>query len=122
MLTLDLPWPPSINHYYRYVRNRVVVSRRGKDFRQDVFDIVAEIDVQPITGPVGISIVIAPPDKRRRDIDNIQKPLLDALEAAEKIFINDSQVVSLTIKKKAPEPPAGRVTVQVWEVSLDALA
>ena len=122
MIELELPWPPSINHYYRYLNRRVVISGKGRDFRNDVFDIIAEMDIKPITGPVGISIQIAPPDKRRRDIDNIQKPLLDALEHAEKVFENDSQIVSLMIKKKKPEPPNGRVAVQVWEVSLDALA
>ena len=29
-LELELPWPPSVNHYYRHVGPRVLISRDGR--------------------------------------------------------------------------------------------
>ena len=31
-----LPWPPSLNRYYRSVNGRVLISREGRQYRADV--------------------------------------------------------------------------------------
>jgi len=36
--------------------------------------------VKPMAGMLAVKVRAYPPDRRKRDIDNIQKPLLDALE------------------------------------------
>jgi len=52
-------------------------------------------------GPLAMFIKIYPPDKRRRDIDNVLKALLDSLEHAG-VYENDSQIFRLQIEKKEP--------------------
>ena len=70
--------------------------------------------VKPMMGKLAVQIEIFPPDARRRDCDNVQKPILDALQQAG-AFWDDSQVVwLLTIKS---EPLArGKAVVSIQEV------
>jgi len=33
MLILEIPYPPSVNHYYRRVGNRMLISREWREYR-----------------------------------------------------------------------------------------
>jgi len=100
MLQFELPYPPSINHYWRRVGPRTLISREGRRFRQRVLAILAARCVQPLLGPLAVEIDIYPPDHRRRDVDNVQKALLDALQHG--AYQDDSQIIRLTIEKREP--------------------
>jgi Holliday junction resolvase RusA-like endonuclease len=101
MLEFELPYPPSINHYWRRVGPRTLISREGRRFRERVLAILAACRVEPLVGPLAVEVEIYPPDNRRRDIDNVQKALLDALQHGG-AYLDDSQIVRLTIEKRAP--------------------
>ena len=101
MIKFELPYPPSVNHYYRRVGSRTLISREGRAFREKVCSIVAAAGVRPQTGPLQVEIEVYPPDRRRRDIDNCLKALLDALEHAG-AYHDDSQIVRLEIEKCEP--------------------
>ena len=94
MLTLTLPFPPSINHYY--VRGRIL-SDRAKAYRKEVYYTVPRID--PLQGPLRVDMDIYPKSRHRYDVDNLAKATLDALTHAG-IWQDDSQVVSLCITKR----------------------
>jgi len=98
---IELPFPPSVNHYYRHVGPRTLISRQGRRFRERVAAILAMIGVRRLAGPIELEVLIFPPDRRRRDIDNVQKALLDALEHGG-AYHDDSQIVKLTIEKRSP--------------------
>jgi Holliday junction resolvase RusA-like endonuclease len=98
---VELPYPPSINHYWRRVGQRILISREGRRFRQRVVAILAALRVQPLTGPLAVEVEVHPPDQRRRDIDNVQKALLDALQQGG-AYLDDSQIVRLSIVKRKP--------------------
>lgn len=91
-----------------------MISRGGRAFRKSVCSILAGLETQPIAGPIELEIVVFPPDRRRRDIDNVQKALLDALEAGG-AYEDDSQIVRLTIEKGKPVK-GGRTIVQIKKV------
>jgi crossover junction endodeoxyribonuclease RusA len=57
-----------------------------------------------------------PPDRRRRDLDNIQKPVLDALQHA-RVYQDDSQVDLLVTRRCGPAN-GGRVDVRLDETPL----
>lgn len=114
MVELELPWPPSINHYWRRVGARTLISREGRRFRETVLAILAETSMVPLTEELEMLIVASPPDRRRRDIDNIPKALLDALQHGG-VYIDDSQIVDLRIRKADPVE-GGRTLVQIIEV------
>ncbi len=79
MQTLDLPYPPSINHYFSYCQGRPVLSKDARAYRHQVRRIAIARSIKPLMGKLAVRIEIAPPDDRRRDCDNVQKPILDAL-------------------------------------------
>lgn len=98
-LHFDLPYPPSVNHYWRRVGARMLISRAGRAFRTDVCSLLAARRIQPLDGPLAVEIDVFPPDHRRRDIDNLQKAVLDALEHGG-AYHDDSQIAQLTIKRR----------------------
>ena len=51
-----------------------------------------------MAGPLEVDIHVYPPDRRRRDVDNVQKALLDALDHGGG-YEDDSQIVRLSIEK-----------------------
>lgn len=65
-------------------------------------------------GPLNVHIDIFPPDKRRRDIDNCFKSVLDALQHAG-VFWDDSQIIVLHAVKH-PTALEGRVKVAIHEM------
>ena len=44
MATLELPWPPSMNHYWRNVGPCTKISRDGRTFRSNVCALLAGAD------------------------------------------------------------------------------
>lgn len=99
MIELELPYPPSVNHYWRRVGARTLISRGGRAFRAAVCSILAARGIRPLAGPLELVIDVYPPDRRRRDIDNLQKALLDAL-AYGGAYHDDSQITRLTVQRR----------------------
>ena len=114
MLELELPFPPSINHYYRHVGPRTLISREGRAFRRKVCSALSAAGVKPASGPLAVGLELYPPDRRRRDIDNVQKPLLDALEKGG-AYYDDSQIKKLLTIMCEPVKD-GRVIVCIEEI------
>ena len=113
MIQLELPYPPSINHYWRRVGPRTIISRGGRQFRQNVLVALTAMGIKPLAGRLAVEIEVYPPDARRRDIDNVQKALLDALQHA-RVYNDDSQIVWL-LTKRAKIVRGGKVIVRITE-------
>ncbi|CAN5469779.1 hypothetical protein BH11PLA2_BH11PLA2_21090 [soil metagenome] len=110
-MELDLPYPPSVNHLWRHFRNRTVLSSEGREYRRAVRLALASHSITPLHGPLAVSIDVNPPDRRRRDLDNLHKALLDALGRGGAYF-DDSQIDRLTITR-CGILRGGRVRVRV---------
>jgi crossover junction endodeoxyribonuclease RusA len=94
MLTLALPWPPSVNAAYRTFRGRMLLSKDGREYKKRcVLAIKTQIgpDHKPITGKVRIVVVAIEPDRRRRDLGNLDKLALDCITEAG-VWADDCQV------------------------------
>ncbi len=115
---VTLPWPPTVNTYWRHkVTGRlatVYVSGVGKIYRKAVNNLVMEAAmVQRYlkqAGPLRVVIEAFPPDRRKRDLDNILKSLLDSLTHAG-VWEDDSQIDDLRIYRSTI---AGMVKVRVY--------
>jgi crossover junction endodeoxyribonuclease RusA len=114
MYEFVLPYPPSINHYFRRVGPRTLISREGRRFRESVVTILAAGRRPPLSGRLGVEVLAYPPDNRRRDVDNIQKALLDALQHGG-AYDDDSQIVKLSVEK-CDATPGGRTVVKIREL------
>jgi crossover junction endodeoxyribonuclease RusA len=109
---LVLPWPPSLNRYWRRLPNRVLISKEGRRYRKSVLWAVTMAQC-PKFGRARLALEIAayPPDRRTRDLDNTLKGLLDALEHAG-VFDDDGQIDwLLTYREK--RVIGGRIEVSI---------
>lgn len=78
LIELVLPWPPSANNYkIPLKRGGIVLTKTARKYIKTVAAIVA--DAPRITGLCRQTIFVWPPDRRRRDVMNIEKVLNDAL-------------------------------------------
>jgi crossover junction endodeoxyribonuclease RusA len=115
---LMLPYPPTMNHYWRHFRGRTVISQEGRTFRANVCALLAGGGPRkpPAGGRIALAMDAFPPDRRRRDLDNLQKPVLDALQHAG-LYEDDSQV-DLLITQRRDVVPGGRLAVRLAELPL----
>ena len=112
---ITLPWPPSNNRYYRHNRGRTHVSAEGQAYRDNVARIIknAMLDIG-LAMPVKIRIECHMPDRRRRDLDNLQKAAFDALTKAG-FWLDDAQVVDYRVVKM-PVTKGGRLELTITEM------
>ncbi|OHB48034.1 MAG: hypothetical protein A2Y10_08680 [Planctomycetes bacterium GWF2_41_51] len=107
-MTIELPYPPSVNHYFKRRGKQTFIGADGIMFRRKVCLALMAARVSPMAGMLAMKVRAYPPDRRKRDIDNIQKPLLDALEKG-RAFFNDCQIKHLTTVMR--EPISGGKTI-----------
>jgi len=83
MIEITLPWPPTVNTYWRNFNGRTIISAKGRDYRKAVADqVLIQRAAKHVDYAVKVEIKAYRPDRRRRDLDNILKALLDALTHA----------------------------------------
>lgn len=115
-----LPFPPSVNTYWRNFRGRMVLSAKGRQYKIDVVKILSlEPKWLPFAEKEELKVLLDlfPPDKRRRDIDNFSKGLLDALGAAS-VYGDDSQIKAQLCRFNAPGRP-GHCLVSIASANED---
>ena len=98
-LHLTLPYPPSINTYWGFKGHRRFLTSKATQFKALVAHQVSLSSVRFKDDRLEILVALHAPDKRIRDIDNVLKPLLDALVQAG-LFNDDSQIDMLTVIRK----------------------
>lgn len=103
-MILSLPWPPSVNVYWRNVAGKVLISREGRAYARVVYGCALEQSMTTLSVgrkafvvPVSVDIIAYPPNRARRDLDNLPKAILDALTKA-RVWEDDSLVHDLRIR------------------------
>ena len=110
---LILTWPPTINSYYVLVRNRKFISKKGKAFRVEVAEAVREQLGAWVAcaDRMLVEVILYPPDKRTRDLDNYMKALLDACTESS-VWEDDSLIDQLFIFR-GQTISGGRVVMRI---------
>ena len=125
-LTIVLPFPPSVNHYWpnRIAKNKAgkmyvqtYISADGKAFKRKVAKAVhiqLGREPEPIMGHCRLYVALHAPDRRRRDVDNYAKALLDSLTEAG-MWADDSQIQDLRLVWGAVLP-GGKAVVTIRQL------
>ena len=109
---IELPWPPSVNTYWRNYKGRTVLSQRGREFKAAVAEYVSANNVPKFGDQrLRVTLILQPRDKRKMDIDNRIKSVLDALQEAG-VFTDDWQVDELHVHRGV-QVSGGRVLVTI---------
>jgi len=103
-----LPYPPTTNNLFFNAGKRRV---RSKGYDAWIEHALLEVRRQrptPIAGPYRLSLVAHRPDRRRRDLGNIEKPISDLLVKAG-VIADDSDAtrIMLTWSTEAPSKDGG---------------
>ena len=94
---LTLPWPPSVNKYWRTFQGRMIISAEGRSYRKAVADqVLIQRGAKHYAGKLRVQIEAYRPDNRRRDLDNLLKAVLDGCTHAG-VWEDDSNIVDLRI-------------------------
>lgn len=108
--------PLSTQHIYRYTCigkfARLYMLREGKQLKEQYqLEARNQHKKRPTSLSVEMEITLFFKDKRRRDVDNYNKLVLDALEGI--AYQDDSQIQKLTvIKNYSKENP--RIEIEIW--------
>ena len=105
---LTLPYPPSLNSLYKITCKpfpKTYLSAKGKEYKLQIKEYIAKNNLQLKANiPLIVTIEITPPDKRKRDIDNLFKILFDSLTEAE-FWEDDSCVREFHAAYQLPQKP-----------------
>lgn len=117
---LTLPWAPSVNHYWRHVGTKVLISAEGRLYRRRVnHEALVQRAKRFGAAPLEVLIDAYPPDRRKRDLDNLLKGLLDSLTHAG-VYGDDSQINELSIKRMRVVK-GGKLVVRLVAIDLSGL-
>ena len=83
------------NVYYRKFQNRLIISKRGKDYKELVNNYIQSYP--KILGKVKLDLVFYFKDKRKRDLDNLHKCLIDSMKNI--LFEDDDMIYKIYLEK-----------------------
>lgn len=119
-IRVQLPVPPSVNHYWRHVvakgRVRVLVSAAGRQYKASVGARLMHLRVRPFPAGSRLTMhaVVTFPDRRACDLDNRLKSLLDAMQGY--AYADDAAFDRITIERAEPNKDAAGVTITIQQV------
>ena len=90
---IRLPFPPSVNRTRKVDR----ANRKLATWKRNAGKELLLQPVMPIVEPYHLDITLERPDKRRRDLDNFLKPILDLLQE-HGVTPDDSQCQGITVR------------------------
>jgi crossover junction endodeoxyribonuclease RusA len=120
-LVLTLPFPPSVNNYYRTnFKSKVVhLSTKGRQFKDSMIsemkaDLLKFSSFQsslPLTERLSVTIDLYADSYRKYDIDNRIKACLDSLEGT--VYLNDNQIDELIVRRQEVDKENSRCLVTI---------
>lgn len=116
---VELPYPPSVNNYWlsgrdrRTGRHMKYLTARARTFKHSVELLCGQ--KQAFSGRVGVRVLVWPPDRRTRDLDNLLKGLLDSITGAG-VIIDDCQIDEIHMIRESVHK-GGKVQVWLWSLA-----
>jgi crossover junction endodeoxyribonuclease RusA len=94
-----------------YRGGRRFLTSKGREIKDEIgTELLVQRNSGPLAGPVALNVLFYFPNKRRRDIDNCLKALLDCMTGI--LYLDDSQIDELHVYKQI-DTKNPRTVVQV---------
>jgi len=132
-ITIELPFPPTVNRYWQVARNRLIKTKRDRDYKKTIhllllsyhesirkwntrFDSNGKRIIKD-TRTLALAVAVHYPVKAGPDgdIDNLLKVMIDCLEGI--LFENDRQFRHVQISREPQNKKEGSVRVTIKECS-----
>ena len=111
-LVIYLDFPPTVNSYYLKGR---ILSKKGRQYSGKVLeDCVEQGAILGLDTKLNVSVILYPPDRRTRDLDNYMKALQDSLTKAG-VWEDDKLIDQLSLYRGVVIPRAGKVVVVIQD-------
>lgn len=117
-MIISLPYPPSVNRIWRQGKNRVFLSAAAAEYYRTTGWLLKGCQTFSIER-LSITIGVHPPDRRKRDIDNILKVTLDTLQRCG-IVSDDNQFDAIHLFRYHPLKD-GRLSIVILVLDDNAL-
>lgn len=118
MIRIELPWVaatlnPNRRNGTHWSWANAAKTKRTADARLIALQAMRSIGYVPPQGVLPLIVTFCPPDKRRRDMDNLFASLKADLDGvAQALGVDDSLFEPVTLKRGAPQKP-GRVILEI---------
>jgi crossover junction endodeoxyribonuclease RusA len=122
-IEFTIPYPPTVNNYKR--RGATRYTKTGKTYQSlvntdatnrfyyETWVKIRSLNAVGFAGAtISVTLGVCPPDGRKRDLDNVVKPTLDALQRGG-LFTDDYQIARLVVERKAIIKPYGQIIVRI---------
>lgn len=90
--------PPSVNTYWRRGQYSTYLSKKGREFKENVKAILIAEKIKKTEKRLLVTINLFFKGKRKRDIDNYNKAILDSFNGI--VWGDDEQIERLIISKE----------------------
>ena len=131
-ITVELPFPPSVNNYWQVARNRIIKTKQARDYKKNVQLLLLTYHEQirkwntrlhkdgsrrpgRDTRTLALSVAVHYPKRSGAltDIDNLLKIMIDCLEGV--LFENDRQFRHIQISREVQTTKEGTIRVTIKE-------
>ncbi len=124
MITLELPYPPSVNNYWQVARNRIIKTKQARDYKKTIEQLMLVYskqikgwikDINRDERTLALAIAVHYPKRSGPlgDIDNLTKVAIDCLEGI--LFKNDRQFRHVQISREPQTIKEGSIRVTIKE-------
>ena len=116
-MKFELPYPPTVNHYWGRKGNQYYIRDEGKAYRVNVQAIALQKRLRAPDGHLAITVWAYPPDARVRDLDNLWKAILDSLVHAGVIASDCKKVLRRETIEWRDQVKGGKVEVEIHQLT-----
>lgn len=118
MSAINLPYPPTTNNLYMNVGKHRIRTKRYDAWLKEGAAMIAQQRPEKVSGPYSLLLRAVRPDRRARDLGNLEKPVSDLLVKCG-IVRDDSDACTITMAWVPSNPSGAAVTVEVTETPRD---
>lgn len=112
-MKFTLDYPPSVNNYWTRTKRGMRLTDEARAYKKAVDWQLKAMRLTKLTGKLKGVFKVYPPDRRRRDLDNVLKALLDATEG---IAFDDDYQIHVLVVERCKVVKGGKVEVELTEL------